>query len=236
MSGTNASQITSFTNAWAPYAVQAGNALNVSPQIIIDQWGAESGYGTNSGAANNNVAGIMVPGTTTQASYSSPASFVTAYVNTIANNFPSAENAGNSLSSFVAGLTNTSGQTYYGTGTNGPAYATLLSGTGQTINNTAPTTYAALASAYAPGSGVSSVPGTASTTTSPTTGATTTGACGGGTLGLNGFFTWTCWEGIAGDMALLGVGVVILLVAVASGVFGDSSRKALVRGTRSVLT
>ncbi len=43
------------------------------------------------------------------------------------------------------------------------------------------------------------------------------GACG---ILNGGIFTWSCWQGIAADMAFVGIGAILLLIAFGGGIFG----------------
>lgn len=237
-----ASQISAFASTWGPYAQQAGASLGVGPGVILSQWALESGYGTNSGAAANNVAGIMAGGV--QQQYTSPQQFEQAYVNTIATNFPKAVGAGTNASAFVAGLANGTLGAYYGSGETYSSYETKLTGTGNTLAQTAPTIWQNL---VGPGSTLQSwfpglftsagqataqaVPGT--TTSGP--GLPNAAGCGGGVTGLGGVFTWACWTGIAGDLAMVGIGVSIIVIAISAGVFGDATRKGLVAGVKKAI-
>jgi hypothetical protein len=48
-----------FCNMMYGYAVTAGKALNISPIVVLSQWGLETGWGTNNGFLNHhNLAGL----------------------------------------------------------------------------------------------------------------------------------------------------------------------------------
>lgn len=145
MSGTNAASVASFASTWGPYAQQAGQALGVNPQIILDQWGLESGFGTNTGAALNNPGSLMVPGTQTPQAFTSPADFVQAFVGTIQTNFPGAAGAGNNPAAYLSGLASgTGGRSYFGSYTTLGNYTVGLAGAGQALYSADPTSYSAL--------------------------------------------------------------------------------------------
>jgi hypothetical protein len=48
-----------FINTVKPYAIEAGNTLGIDPNYIVAHWAHETGYGTNTGFTQNNLAGIM---------------------------------------------------------------------------------------------------------------------------------------------------------------------------------
>lgn len=117
---------------WA-VAQKVGADLGIDPSILYGQWtGAENGPANAGrlvppgGQGAYNLAGIEMPGTTQYATYSSLAQFGAAYENVIKGNFPGAVGAGSDAKKFVAGLTNSQGQTYYGTGITAAAYLANL--------------------------------------------------------------------------------------------------------------
>ena len=203
-----------FAATYLPYATQAGQALGVSPSTVLAQWALESGYGTNATAiANNNFAGIMVPGTQTEQSFATPSAFTTAYENVIASNFPGAENTGADLTAFVNGLTNSSGQIYYGTGTTAQGYFSGLASALGNLEGSGVTPQ----SEPAVTAGAAALPSsTVGTATAPGT-TTAQGACSG----FGGVFTWACWSGVITDLAFVAIGVLIFIVAVGVGLFGS---------------
>jgi hypothetical protein len=164
----------------------------------------------------------MVPGSQTLQNFASPSAFENAYVNTISNTFPAAENTGANLTAFVQGLTNSSGQIYYGTGTTADQYLSTLAGTVANLSNAGvtPQSMPAVATSAAPGA-----VGTTAGTTAPAASTSASGACSG----LAGAFTWTCWSGIITDLAFVAIGVLIFIVAVGVGLFG-SHNAAKIRG------
>jgi hypothetical protein len=48
-----------FITKVKPYAEVVGKDLNIDPNFIVAQWSHETGYGTNTGSKNNNLAGYM---------------------------------------------------------------------------------------------------------------------------------------------------------------------------------
>lgn len=112
MSGSNAA---AFNAQWYPYAVTAGSQLGIDPNLLLAQWGLESGYGTNTLSQGFNVGSISNPGGG-WATYSSPSAFVSAFVNLLTNSYPGTLNSGSNVSQFVNALGSGSyGQSYYGT-------------------------------------------------------------------------------------------------------------------------
>jgi hypothetical protein len=98
----------SFAATYGPYAQQAGAKLGVDPNIVLGQWGIETGWQT---PASGNLAGISPGGRI--ANYSSPQQFTDAYVSTISNNFPGAVNTGSDAQAFNNGLVNGPKGSYY---------------------------------------------------------------------------------------------------------------------------
>lgn len=72
-----------------PYAIKAGQSLNVDPAFIATHWAHESGYGSNKGFKNNNLAGLYAydssPYGLIGKSYDSMDSFVGDYVSILQN-------------------------------------------------------------------------------------------------------------------------------------------------------
>lgn len=65
------------------YAQQASSQTGLNPLVILSQWIAENGWTV---PKNNNFGNIMVPGTHTLETYSTPAAGVQAYVNFLKQN------------------------------------------------------------------------------------------------------------------------------------------------------
>ena len=186
--------IPNFAATYGPLAAQAGASLGVDPNIILGQWGLESGYGTNTASQGYNVGSIMSQGQ--PLSYASPSAFESAYVNTIQSDFPGAVGAGSNALAFANGLGNGAFGSYFG--------------------NQSPTSYAlGISGAEANLSGSSA----AGASTSPV-GATSATAAPAGNAGCGilsgGLFTWSCWAGIAADMAFVVLGIGMIFVAVIS--------------------
>lgn len=106
--GITAAQKAAFVATYGPLAVQAGQTLGVSPDVILGQWAFESGYGTSRAATQQgNVAGINVPGGNGQqyASFDTPQDFATAYTTLLQNpRYSQASNTGTNASAFIYGL------------------------------------------------------------------------------------------------------------------------------------
>lgn len=105
-------QIAQFGNEYGPAAQQVGAATGDDPNMILGQWGLETGYGTSM-AGTNNLGNIMSGGSAVN--YASPSDFATAYTNTIENDFPQAINQGGNATGFVNGLANGTNGSYFGT-------------------------------------------------------------------------------------------------------------------------
>lgn len=225
-------QIAAFANQYGSAATDAGNTLGVAPSTILSQWAYESGYGTNSGSAGNNLAGIMVPGTQVQQTYASPEAFEQAYVGVIKSNDPQALNTGSDTNAFVNGL---AAGHYFGNG-DVSAYASGVAGTGAAIQNADPATYAQLqnggqtttpsVTTVDPNTGFAYSPSTGSIPVTPSnpTGTYTSASGCSGTLA---FLSWGCWSGVAADIAIVVVGVGVVFLAISSGIFGGASRQSL---------
>lgn len=94
-----------FVSTYGPYATQAGNALGVSPNVILGQWAFESNWGTSNVAQNNgNLAGLGYTGHG-YSSYSSPQDFTNGYISFVQNGrYSGALNTGTDSNAFVSGL------------------------------------------------------------------------------------------------------------------------------------
>lgn len=58
------------------------------------------------------------------------------------------------------------------------------------------------------------------------TGSTTpTASCAGG------IFNWSCWTAVASDFSFVAIGVLVIVIAIAAGLFGDGARKQLIAVT-----
>jgi hypothetical protein len=210
--GETLTQIQSFANEYAPYANQAGSALGVSPDIILAQWGLETGYGTQL-SGTNNLGNITNP-SGGYANYSSIGSFLSAFISNIQSH-PTAVNAGISTANYAEGLATGGNGSYYGT--QSPAsYTSGLEGVENTISNDASSIFQAL---LTPTAGSNTMASTG-TNSAPATGATTTTSTGGATgstgstapcSGISSIFNYSCYASIAGNLALIVIAVVILL-------------------------
>mgnify|MGYP003375305317 CR=1 FL=1 len=78
-----------FLENMLPYAQQVQADTGVNAVNVLAQWAHETGYGTNSGAANNNYAGLYAyngsPYGTSGKRYTSISNFLTDYEKTISN-------------------------------------------------------------------------------------------------------------------------------------------------------
>lgn len=218
----------SSTQAWedlyAPYAQDAGAALGVNPAIILSQWGLESGFGSNASTYVNNPGGIQSNGKPVV--FATIGAFVSAFVSTIQNNFPGAVNAGGDVTSYVQGLTNSQGQTYYGTSATAQSYMAGITSAESPLINADPTVFnnlldsggSALGSPNVATTGAST--GTSGTASPSTTGASPTAATSQ-CSGLTGFMTFSCWQNVFADVAVAGVGILVIVIALASGIVGQ---------------
>lgn len=222
-----------FAATYGDAATAAGQALNVSPALVLSQWALESGYGTSPAASRGNLAGLQTGGV--NRTYGGLDQFVSDYVSTIKNYFPGAVGAGSSADAFVTGLTAKSAGgsgilgNYFGPATPSSYEAGIL-GAASTLSANTPST-AGLGQVYGTVNGMPQgvnlgnstgnplVP-VSPTAQGPGTPGDTTSACGGGTLGLGGFFTWACWANVAADAGLVVLGLGMILIGVMAGVRG----------------
>jgi hypothetical protein len=123
------------------YAEQAANLIGpqigVSPAVIYGQFVAENGASLDPSGAYN--FGNLQPNGQ-EASYSTLSDFVSAFVSTIKNSFPKAENTGSNVNAYVAGL-NAGGDTSssspeYETGVSAPQYAANITSGAATMSGT----------------------------------------------------------------------------------------------------
>lgn len=231
MSGSN---VSAFEQNYQGAAIVAGNALGVSPALVLSQWALESGYGT---AQGNNLAGIQTQGV--NRTYGSLDAFVQDYVSTIQTNFPGAVGAGSNADTFVTALANGQLGSYFGT-QSASSYEAGVLGASSALSAVTPPG-SVLGSVFGTNNGMpqgnnlgdpvggqvdqGTLLGVGPTGTSPTGVATlpTTpaGACGGGVTGLEGIFTWSCWSAIAADAGLIVMGLGMILIGVVAGVRGS---------------
>lgn len=64
-------------------------------------------------------------------------------------------------------------------------------------------------------------------TGSNTSGTTSVSSCAGGV------FNWACWGAVAADATFVLIGALVIVLAIAAGVFGDGARKQLIAVTKS---
>ena len=123
-----------FVATWTPAAQDAGAQLGIPWQWVLAQWGLESGYGQSTGtpaAANlaaGNPADLKTSGGT-WASFSSPASFVSAYVAAMRSDYGTAWQGLSGAPSVAAvfGAAQPQGSSYYGSEA-GAAYGASVAG------------------------------------------------------------------------------------------------------------
>lgn len=212
------SQIQSFIANMSGYATEAGNSLGISPNLVLAQWGLESGYGTSSIAQNDNNYGGL-GGSAAPLSFSGPQSFEQAYVNTIQNNFSGAVNSGSNLSDFALGLyglatgnNNPSAVSAAGNSTNGysfgqtgTSYETALSGALGVINQFFnPSASGSNGTATVP----STTTGTGSAVASPST---TNGSASTSCTWYNFFLKWSCLQAILTNYMFVIVGLLLII-------------------------
>lgn len=221
--GNTAAQIAQFENTYGPLASSVGTQIGVDPSVILAQWGLESAYGTsNVATTDNNLAGIT-NGSGSFVSYSSPSDFAAAFVQLIENSYPNAENAGNSITSYVAGLTNSAGSNYYGTTDTASSYAQKLGGVAQLIQVDSPNYSAATTYGAASTSGISGLPlfpnqpSTSPLNTIPNAAAATVQSGGA-----------AAWLGnLGGSAGLVIFGLVLLAAIAAGGIFTNFAPPAV---------
>jgi D-alanyl-D-alanine carboxypeptidase/Mannosyl-glycoprotein endo-beta-N-acetylglucosaminidase len=102
--GSLTSQQQQFATAMLPYAQRVSQATGVSPQVIMAQWGNESGWGTSPAAKQNNFAGIKNP-QGGYATFNNPNDFADSYIQTLQKpQYAGAVNTGADANAFVKGL------------------------------------------------------------------------------------------------------------------------------------
>lgn len=219
-------QMEAFIENMLPYAETAGNQIGVNPNLILGQWANETGYGTSTAATqDNNYGGITYNGQL--GVFSSIGNFVSAFVSTITNNFPSALNTGNSVG-YVNALEN--GRTKYATD---PNYADKVISNAQQITNVEQTMGLTVPNASSVTGTLSSILGSSaldalspvSGVTSALTGDTTTGAASG-CSGVNGLFNWSCYSSAITDLLFIGLGIVLIFGVIM--LVSDSAKQTIV--------
>ena len=102
-----------FIKSVYPYAVKSADILKVKgitvdPRYIVSQWAHETGYGRNTGAKYNNLAGIYAypnsPYGISGKKYDSMDDFVVDYTTTLSNKRYSAINSAGSVTEFASAL------------------------------------------------------------------------------------------------------------------------------------
>ena len=146
-----------------PAAQQAANELGVDPNILLSQWGLETGWGTKMVGANNygNIKDPSGRGPRARdkeegsndayRAYKSPQEFAADYTGLIKRNFPDAVGAGSDVGKFSAGLAN--GRT--GSYATAPDYSKRLA---NTLTSLLPMSSANAATAQPPAAAPSQAP------------------------------------------------------------------------------
>lgn len=106
-----------FAKVYGGAAKTAGDALGVDPNVIIGQWGLETGWGKSIIPGTNNLGNIkdmtsagvgatdnMTGSKDKYRAYATPDDFAKDYVSLIQRKYPGAQNAGNDPGKFTAGL------------------------------------------------------------------------------------------------------------------------------------
>lgn len=189
--GASGSDIAAFTESMQPYAVQAGQALGVSPDTILGQWALESGWGTSNASSGNNYGGLTVSGQGTgYRTFATPADFEAAFVGNIQRMHPLALNTGNDVAAYTQALSV------------GPGGA----GTGSYFGTQSPGSYAADIQ------GAMSVNGAVVPGTPPTLMGKVLGAVSGAVGGTVAFLT--------ANIGLVAFGLLLVIVLVQAGAKG----------------
>ena len=209
------SAVQNFAATYGSYANTAGSELGVSPDIILSQWGLETGWGSNL-EGTNNLGGLQ--NGNTPINFSSIGDFVIAFVANIKSNWSGAVNSGVQTSTYVSGLdVGQSGG--YSTNTN---YLSSLEGAESALQTNATGIFNALltpassSSAISVGGGTSTSGNTvaASTTQAGSASGSATGTCSG----ISAVFDFSCWASLLPDLVLIIVGVLLLYGAISSSI------------------
>ena len=110
-------KIDAFRDQYQSAATAAGNALGVSPDVLLSQWGLETGWGKSVIPGTNNLGNIKdvsgggVPATDNMTgskdkyrAYNTPEEFAADYVGLIRRKYPAAVGAGNDPTKFASAL------------------------------------------------------------------------------------------------------------------------------------
>lgn len=232
----SSADMVSFENTYGSLAASVGQQLGVSPGIILAQWAYESDSGTSRQATQlGNLAGI---GGTTPRAYASPSAFAADFVSVIQRNYPGAVGSGtdagayvNALAAPAQGGTNPAGLTYYGIAP-GDYLAGITARAGQL----------SAVAGNSGGGGFIPAPGFADNPIvyDPGTGQVSPnlGASGGSiSQPSNLAGTGMAWlQGIGINIGTVAFGLVIAVVAVASGMFGGGAQRIVVNTAKGAVS
>lgn len=211
-----AAQVQAFASSWAPYAVSVGQRIGVDPNILLAQWGMESGYGTNSGSRQNNVAGITrdgVPGH--WASYGSQQDFADAFTSLVQRMYPNAVNTGSDVNAYTQGLASGRSGSYFGT-QSAASYAAAVQGGESAIGRFASAVTGTLAPGYADNP-IQYDPQTGQVVANPANAGQ--GEVGPGDAGA----LWGWVSALATNGGAIAAGVLIVVVVTAASLIGGRS-------------
>lgn len=103
-----------FIQQFAPIAAAVGQRIGVAPDVLLGQWGLETGWGKSVVPGTNNLGNIKGPGvaatdnqtgaTDQYRAYPSPAAFGTDFANLIANSYRGAVGAGSDAAAYGSAL------------------------------------------------------------------------------------------------------------------------------------
>lgn len=106
-----------FASQYAPLATQVGSELGVSPDLLLSQWGLETGWGKSVIPGTNNLGNIMdfsgggvsavdnyTGRTDKYRVFETPEAFGTHFVDLIKRKYPNVINSGNDATKFATGL------------------------------------------------------------------------------------------------------------------------------------
>ena len=142
-----------FIQLYGPYARMAGDKLGVDPNMILAQWGLETGWGNSIIPDSNNLgnikSGAQQGGATAKDNqtgtvdwyrrYATPEDFVEDYIAQMQRNWGGVAGAGGDINKFAAGLTNGRLGAY----ATDPAYATKLAAAYSSLSGGQPSSGAA---------------------------------------------------------------------------------------------
>lgn len=108
--------ISQFVGSYAPVAQKVGAALGVDPNILLGQWGLETGWGKHVVPGTHNLGNIKGPGVAATdnqngsndqyKSYASPDQFGGDFARLVATNYPDAAGAGDDAMAYAMAMKN----------------------------------------------------------------------------------------------------------------------------------